>query len=102
MVALTVSVPAGTSSSELIAEVLDDLTTRLSDQYGYQLTSTTTPTRDGVNYELSPRANIEVIDRGSAVAFKLHGLRDVDEDDFLTGVSSTVEQRHDGVSVEIG
>jgi hypothetical protein len=102
MVALTVSVPAGTTSSELIAEVLDDLGTRLSDQYGYQMTSTTTPTREGLNYEMSPRAHIEVIDRGSAVAFKLHGFHDVDEDDFLTGVSSTIEQRHDGARVEIG
>jgi hypothetical protein len=90
------------SSSELIAEVLDDLSSRLSDQYGYQLTSTTSPTKEGVNYEMSPRAHIEVIDRGSAIVFKLHSFRDVDEDDFLTGVSSSIGQRHDGASVEIG
>ncbi|MDP9167684.1 MAG: hypothetical protein M3O32_16740, partial [Actinomycetota bacterium] len=99
---MTVSVPPGTSSSDLVAEVLDDLFSRLSDQYGYQSTSTTTPTQNGINYELSPRADIEVIDRGEAVVFKLHGFREVDEDDFLTGVSSTIEQRHGGVRVEIG
>jgi hypothetical protein len=102
MVAMTVSVPAGTASDELISEVLTDLQSRLSDQYGYEATGSTSPTANGVNHEMSPRADIEVIDRGDTVVVKLHGFHGVDEDDLFTGLASTLEQRHDGVRVEIG
>jgi hypothetical protein len=102
MVAMTVSVPVGTESSELITEVLAGFRTRLSDQYGYEATSSTTPTAEGVNYVISPRPDIEVIDRGTAVVFKLYGFHGVDEGDLLAGVSSSLEQRHDGAQVKIG
>jgi hypothetical protein len=102
MTEMTVSVPVGTSSTEVIREVLDDLRDRLSDQYGYEATGETSPTARGLNHAMSRNANVEVIDHDGTVTFKLHGFVDVDAHDLFTGVSSGIEQRHVGTRVEIG
>ena len=102
MTEMTVSVPVGTSSAEVVREVLDDLRDRLSDQYGYEATGETSPTAKGINHAMSRNANVEVIDGDDAVTFKLHGFVDVDAHDLFTGVGSGVEQRHVGTQVEIG
>jgi hypothetical protein len=102
MTEMTVSVPVGTSSTEVIREVLDDLRDRLSDQYGYEASGETSPTARGLNHAMSRNANIEVIDHDGTVTFKLHGFVDVDATDLLTGASSAIELRHAGTRVEIG
>jgi hypothetical protein len=52
-------------------------------------------------YRLHPTGRIVVDKEHGVLKMKLHGIN-VDADDLFTAVSSEVEQRYDGLGVEIG
>lgn len=83
-------------------EVVTAIADRLRDEHGYEL-------RDAVSsgdadaereYALLPSGGITVRRRTGGLVVKLRGV-DVDADDLFTGVSSELEQRHDGLRVEL-
>ena len=55
----------------------------------------------GNEYPLHPAGNIVVDREPGALRVKLHAVK-VDAHDLFTGVSSELEQRHEGLRVEIG
>jgi hypothetical protein len=83
---------------ELVTAVAD----RLRDEHGYQLGDS--PSGGGSKadheYRLLPAGGIVVHHHPRALMVKLRGV-DVDARDLFTGVSSQLEQRHDGLGSEI-
>lgn len=75
---------------------------RLRDDHGYELTAKARQraSETANTYRLHPTGCIVVDKADGVLTVNLHGLN-VDADDLFTAVSSDVEQRHDGLGVEI-
>ncbi len=76
---------------------------RLKDDHGYELVAEAvaggSETRN--EHPLRPASSIAVDSKPGALKVKLHGVK-VDAHDLFTGVSSELEQRHEGLRVDIG
>ena len=102
MTSLTVSVPETVDVTELEQELVTAVADRLRDDHGCQLTAEVKATASGATeYPLRPAGGIVVKRQPGALKVKLKGV-DVDARDLFTGVSSELEQRHDGLGAEIG
>ncbi|MDT5146323.1 MAG: hypothetical protein QOC58_968 [Mycobacterium sp.] len=102
MTSLTVSVPETVDVTELEQELVTAVADRLRDDHGCQLTAEVKATASGATeYPLRPAGGIVVKRQPGALKVKLKGV-DVDSRDLFTGVSSELEQRHDGLGAEIG
>ena len=100
---LTVAVPETVDVIELEREIVTAVADRLRDDHGYELVAEAgaggSETRN--EYRLHPAGSIVVDGEPGALEVKLHGVK-VDAHDLFTGVSSELEQRHEGLRVEIG
>ncbi|WP_156689850.1 hypothetical protein [Mycobacterium sp. Marseille-P9652] len=102
MTSLKVSVPDTVDAAELERELLTAVADRLRDDHGCALTEEVRPTASGANeYLLRPAGGILIDRTPGALHVKLRGVG-ADAHDLFTGVSSELEQRHDGLGVEIG
>ncbi|MCV7424540.1 hypothetical protein H7K45_28755 [Mycobacterium yunnanensis] len=101
MTALVLQLPAIVEPAEFEAEVVVSVADRLRDDHGYSR-SPGSPGADGDEhrYHLVPNGSIAVVRGQGRMVVRLHGI-DVDARDLFTGVSSELEQRHDGLAVEI-
>jgi hypothetical protein len=100
---LTVTVPETVDVEELESEILTAVADRLRDDLGYELVAEAEAGGSGTHNEhpLHPAGSIVVDRKPGALKVKLHGVQ-VDAHDLFTGVSSELEQRHEGLGVEIG
>jgi hypothetical protein len=100
---LKLTVPATVDIEELEHEIVTAVTDRLRDDHGYQLMAGARPraSETANTYRLHPTGIIVVDKDHGVLEVKLHGIN-VDADDLFTAVSSEMEQRHDGLGVEIG
>ncbi len=100
---LTVTVPETVDVKELESEIVTAVADRLRDDHGYELVAEAgaggSETRN--EHLLHPAGSIVVDSKPGALKGKLHGVK-VDAHDLFTGVSSELEQRHEGLRVEIG
>src|SRR4051794_30941592 len=102
MAALTMRLPATVDPVEFEEEVVTAVSDRLRDEHGYE--RTLGPTGSGESehrYQLAPTGAIVVEQRQGLLTVRLREI-DVDIRDLFTGLSSELEQRHDGLTVEIG
>ena len=76
---------------------------RLRHDHGYELVAEVGAGGSGTRneYPLHPAGSIVVDRELGALRVKLHSVK-VDAHDLFTGVSSELEQRHEGLRVEIG
>ena len=100
---LKLTVPATVDIGELEHEIVTAVADRLRDDYGYELMARSRPRASATTntYRLHPTGSIVVDKEHDVLKVKLHGIN-VDADDLFTAVSSELEQRHDGLAVEIG
>lgn len=84
-------------------EIVTAVADRLRDDHGYELIAGARPRalETANTYRLHPTGSIVVDKDNGVVEVKLRGIN-VDADDLFTAVSSEMEQRHDGLGVEIG
>ncbi len=103
MTALKVEIPTTVDVTELEEEIVTALGERLRDDHGYKLAEAQSVVVGGANsYPLQPGGSI-VVDKGDdAITVKLRVASDVDAADLFTAISSTLQQRHDGLRTEIG
>jgi hypothetical protein len=104
MTALTVDVPETVDIGRLEVEVVTALADRLRDEHGDELAQPPTLGDDAASdhvYALSPTGRIVVRHHGSAMTIELRDV-DVDARDLYTGVSSELEQRYDGLRIQLG
>ena len=95
------TVPETVDVTELVQEIVTGVADRLRDEHGYELTAETEAGSAGSNeYPLRPSGSVVVEEKPNAVRVRLKGV-DVDAHDLFTGVSSELEQRHEGLWVEI-
>lgn len=95
---LTVTVPETVDATELEEEVVTALADRLRDDHGLELTAGAPGSNE---YPLRPSGSIVIDTRPGELRVRLRGL-DVDAHDLFIGVSSELEQRHEGLRAEIG
>ncbi len=100
---LTVTLPEIVDVMELEHEIVTALTDRLRDDHGYELVAGMSANASGTanEYPLHPAGRIVVEQERGELRVKLHGVK-VDAHDLFTGVSSELEQRHEGLGAEIG
>ncbi len=100
---LTVTMPETVDVTELESEIVTAVADRLRDDHGYDLVAEvrTGTSGTGNEYPLHPGGSIIVDREPAALRVKLHDIT-VDARDLFTGVSSELEQRHEGLRVEIG
>ncbi len=100
---LTVTVPETVDVKELEDEIVTAVADRLRDDHGYELAAAVSASASatGNEYPLHPAGSIVVDQEPGALSVKLHGVK-VDAHDLFTGVSSGLEQRHEGLRAEIG
>lgn len=100
---LTVTVPETVDAKELESEIVTALVDRLRDDHGYELVAEAgaggSETRN--EHPLHPAGSIVVDGEPGALKVELDGVK-VNAHDLFTGVSSELEQRHEGLRVEIG
>jgi hypothetical protein len=102
--ALKVEIPTTVDVTELEEEIVTALGERLRDDHGYKLSEaqSVVVTGGANSYPLQPGGSI-VVDKGDdAITVKLRVASDVDAADLFTAISSTLQQRHDGLRTEIG
>lgn len=99
---LTLTVPETVDPDELASEIVTALVDRLRDDRGYELATGTgtggTGTRE---YPLHPAGSIVVGSEPGTLTVTLRGVN-ADAHDLFTGVSSELEQRHEGIRAGIG
>ncbi|BBY02422.1 hypothetical protein A5692_06405 [Mycobacterium sp. E342] len=99
---LTLTVPETVDPDELASEIVTALADRLRDDHGYELATATgtggTGTRE---YPLHPAGGIVLDSEPGKLTVTLRGVN-ADAHDLFTGVSSELEQRHEGIRVGIG
>lgn len=97
------TVPATVDVNELEQEIVTAVADRLRDDHGYELVAAVRASASGTGneYPLHPASSIVVDQEPGALRVKLQGVK-VDAHDLFTGVSSELEQRHEGLRVEIG
>jgi chromatin segregation and condensation protein Rec8/ScpA/Scc1 (kleisin family) len=102
--ALKVSIPTTVDVTELEEEIVTALGERLRDDHGYKLAEAQTAavTERANTYPLQPGGSIVVDKDDDAITVKLRVASDVDAADLFTAISSTLQQRHDGLRTEIG
>jgi hypothetical protein len=100
---LKVTVPETVDVNELEHEIVTALVDRLRDDHGYELVVAVSANASGTGneYRLNPAGSVAVDQEPGALRVKLQGVK-VDAHDLFTGVSSEMEQRHEGLRVEIG
>ncbi len=100
---LKLTVPATVDIGELEHEIVTAVADRLRDDHGYELIAEARPraSETANTYRLHPTGSIVVDKDRGVLEVKLRGIN-VDADDLFTAVSSEMEQRHDGLGVEIG
>ena len=100
---LTVTVPETVDVTELESEIVTSVADRLRDDHGYKLVAAAGAGGPGTGNEhpLHPAGSIVVGREAGPLKVRLHGVQ-VDAHDLFTGVSSELEQRHEGLRVEIG
>lgn len=103
MTSLTVTLPESVDVDELEREIVEAVADRLRDDHGYELVAALPADASGTanEYPLHPASSIVVARTPGVLKVKLHGVK-VDAHDLFTGVSSELEQRHEGLGVEIG
>lgn len=105
MTTLTLTIPDMVDPAELERELVTALADRLRDEHGLRLSTSATAVGSEqtgeYDYELTPSGAIVVARHPQALRVKLRGV-DADAQDLFIGVSSELEQRHDGLGVEIG
>jgi hypothetical protein len=101
--ALTLTVPDTVDATALEEELVTALADRLRDEYAYELHDSPGARSADVEHEygLDPGGAITVHRRAGTLTVKVRGVA-VDVRDLFTGVSSELEQRHDGLGTEIG
>ncbi len=100
---LTLILPETIDVEEFESEIVTAIADRLRDDHEYQL-GTGPRTADSATrseYPLYPAGSIVVDREPGALKIKLNGVR-VDARDLFTGVTSELEQRHEGLRAEIG
>jgi len=103
VISLTVTVPETVDVTEFEREIVTAMADRLRDDHGLDLAEEVMASASGTGneYPLHPAGSI-IVDRDpGALRVKLHAVK-VDARDLFTGVSSELEQRHEGLRVEIG
>ena len=100
---LTVTLPDTVDVTELERELVTAVADRLRDDHGYELMAEVRANASGTasEYPLHPTSSIVVEKKPGALRVKLKGVN-VDAHDLFTGVSSELEQRHEGLGAEIG
>jgi hypothetical protein len=100
---LTVTLPETVDVRELEHEIVTAVADRLRDDHGYELMAEVRADASGTEneYPLHPTSSIVVEKKPGALRVKLKGVN-VDAHDLFTWVSSELEQRHEGLGVEIG
>lgn len=103
MTSLTVTLPETVDVTELERELVTAVADRLRDDHGYELMTEVRASASGTSneYPLRPTSSIVVAKKPGALRVKLKGVS-VDAHDLFTGVSSELEQRHEGLRAEIG
>ena len=105
MTRLTLNIPGMVDSAALERELVTALADRLRDERGCRLATSAdaveVASSDEHVYQLTPAGSIVVERRPEELVVQLRGV-DVDAQDLFIGVSSQLEQRHDGLGVEIG
>jgi len=103
MISLTVTVPETVDVTELECEIVTAVADKLRDDHGFDLAAEVRASASGTGneYPLHPAGSIVVDRELGALRVKLHSVK-VDAHDLFTGVSSELEQRHEGLRVEIG
>lgn len=101
MATLIVEAPKAVDVGELAAEIVAAIADRLRDEHGYDVPAGVPVIASARSeYPLSPSGRIVVDVQPGVLTVKLHDV-DVDAHDLFTLVSSELEQRHDGLRVEI-
>jgi hypothetical protein len=100
---LTVTLPETVDVKELEREIVTAVADRLRDDLGYELAAEVRAGASGTanEYPLHPTSSIVVEKKPGALRVKLQGVN-IDAHDLFTGVSSELEQRHEGLRSEIG
>jgi hypothetical protein len=100
---LTLTVPGSVDAEELEGEIVTALADRLRDDHGYELVTGAGPGSTGTHNEhpLHPTGSIVIDRKPGVLQVKLRGVG-VNAHDLFTGVSSELEQRHEGLRAEIG
>ena len=103
MISLTVTVPETVDATALECEIVTAVADKLRDDHGFDLVGGVRASASGTGneYPLHPAGSIVVDREPGALRVKLHAVK-VDAHDLFTGVSSELEQRHEGLRVEIG
>ena len=103
MISLTVTVPETVDATALECEIVTAVADKLRDDHGFDLAAEVRASASGTGneYPLHPAGSIVVDRELGALRVKLHSVK-VDAHDLFTGVSSELEQRHEGLRVEIG
>ena len=102
MTTLKLTVPDTVDVDELQREIVTAVSDRLRDEHGYELVASMSPiaSEAGHEYPLHPSGSIVVDEEAGGLKVRLHGVG-VDAHDLFTGVSSEVEQRHEGLRAEL-
>ena len=100
---LTLTVPGSVDFEKLEGEIVMALADRLRDDHGYELVTGAGPASTGTHNEhpLHPTGSIVIDRKPGALQVKLRGV-EANAHDLFTGVSSELEQRHEGLRAEIG
>lgn len=100
---LMITVPDTVDAAELEGEIVTAVADRLRDDQGYELPAEgyADARGRGHEYHLCPDGRILVASAPGTLTVSLHGVK-VDANDLFTGVSSELEQRHEGLRVNIG
>lgn len=100
---LTITVPDTVDAADLQDEIVTAVADRLRDDQGYELLTGDRVNAGGIGreYRLHPGGSILIDSAPGTLVVRLHDVR-VDANDLFTGVSSELEQRHEGVRVDIG
>lgn len=103
MTSLTLTLPETVDVNELESEIVTAVADRLRDDHGYQLMAEVRPSASGTatEYPLHPTSSIVADRKPGALTVKLKGVS-VDANDLFTGLSSELEQRHEGLRAAIG
>ncbi len=103
MTVLTLTLPETIDVEEFESETVTAVADRLRDDHGYELAAEPRTADSGTRSEhpLNPAGSIVVDREPGALKIKLNGVR-VDAHDLFTGVTSELEQRHEGLRAEIG
>ncbi|MGB8388009.1 hypothetical protein [Mycobacterium sp.] len=102
MTSLTVTLPETVDVKELEHEIVTAVADRLRDDLGYELVAEVRASASGTRneYLLHPTSSIVVDKKPGVLRVKLQGVK-INAHDLFTGVSSALEQRHEGLRAEI-